>query len=141
MSTPELGTGTAIEPPSGFSHLLVVDDLVVEGHLRGTYLAVCGAPVPASSLPPSSCPEGCECDCYLYCPRCVRRALQNVAVHPNNDDEPDPGQPNYFVGECGHHRVVNERGHIGPCPCDTDTSAELPDPGLETPGNRQEPTP
>lgn len=59
--------------PAGVSHLLVADDLIAEGHLHGTYLAMCGALVAAPSLPPSSCPEGCECDSPLYCQDCARR--------------------------------------------------------------------
>lgn len=138
-SAPELGTDAASWPPSGFPHLLVADDLVAEGHLRGAYLAVCGVLVLASSLPSSSCPEDCECDCYLYCPQCVRRALQNVAAHPSSGNaEPDPGLRNYFVGECGHRRVINEWGHLGPCPCDPDTRAELSSAGWHT--SRRSPT-
>lgn len=63
--------------PWGVLHLLVADDALPEG-LGGTYLTVCGELVPASSLPPSSCPEDCECD-VLYCTQCVRAAAQWTA--------------------------------------------------------------
>lgn len=60
--------------PWGDLHLLVADDALTEG-IGGTYLAVCGALVPASRLPPSSCPEDCDCD-VLYCTECVRAVAQ-----------------------------------------------------------------
>ncbi|HSZ30196.1 MAG TPA: hypothetical protein VK784_10635, partial [Pseudonocardiaceae bacterium] len=53
----------------GAVHLLMADD-VLAGKIGGTYLALCGALVPASHLPPSSCPP--DCDCALFCPECVR---------------------------------------------------------------------
>ena len=53
-------------PRDGTVHLLMADD-VLTGR---TYLALCGALVPASHLPPSSCPP--DCDCALFCPECVR---------------------------------------------------------------------
>ena len=53
----------------GTVHLLTADDWLAGG-IGGTYLALCGALVPASRLPPSCCPP--DCDCALYCPECVR---------------------------------------------------------------------
>jgi hypothetical protein len=53
--------------------LLVADDALPG--LGGTYLTVCGELIPASALPPSTCPEDCECD-VLYCSECVRAAAQ-----------------------------------------------------------------
>jgi hypothetical protein len=129
----EVGASERSEPPASAAHLLTADDVLAEGNQCGTYLAVCGALVPASSLPSSPCPPGCECDCALYCPQCVhhvvRYAVEN-ADHGENktnphdeldDDEPDqePEPLGRFVGECGHSRVVNYLGHIGPCSCDT----------------------
>jgi hypothetical protein len=57
--------------PVSAVHLLVADDSLAGG-IGGTDVALCGALVPASSLPPSCCPP--ECDCALYCPECVRVA-------------------------------------------------------------------
>lgn len=45
-------------------HLLAADGI------SPTHVALCGALVPASRLPPSSCPP--DCACALYCPQCVQ---------------------------------------------------------------------
>lgn len=63
-------------PPADALHLLVTDDALDEIRLGGTYIAVCGALVPVSELPPWECPEGCECDLPGYCPECVREAAE-----------------------------------------------------------------
>ena len=57
-----------MSPPlrDGAVHLLMADEALV----GGTCLALCGALVPESHLPPSSCPP--DCDCSLFCPECVR---------------------------------------------------------------------
>jgi len=57
-------------------HLLVADDALDEMRLGGTYMAVCGTLVPVSELPPSECPEGCECHLPGYCPACAREAAE-----------------------------------------------------------------
>jgi hypothetical protein len=57
--------------------LLVADD-ALPGGLGGTYITVCGELIPASELPPSTCPQDCECD-VLYCSECVRAAAQWTA--------------------------------------------------------------
>ena len=44
---------------------------VAARELYRTYVAVCGPLVSASSLPPPSCPRGCDCDA-LCCPECER---------------------------------------------------------------------
>ncbi len=67
-------------------HLLVADDALPEGHRSGSYLAVCGAVLHASSLPSSCCPEGCECDLALYCPACVCQAAEWVAPASSQSD-------------------------------------------------------
>ncbi len=62
-------------PESHKVHLLTADDVVLEGHWGGTYLALCGVLLAAEGLPESLCPEGCECDTErLYCPEWVREA-------------------------------------------------------------------
>jgi hypothetical protein len=65
--------------PWGVLHLLVADD-ALPGGLGGTYMTICGELMPASELPPSSCPEDCECD-VLYCSECVR--LPNGPLRPS----------------------------------------------------------
>jgi hypothetical protein len=60
--------------PWGVLHLLVADDALAGG-IGGTHVAVCGELVSLSRLPPSSCPEDCDCD-VLYCPECVRAVAQ-----------------------------------------------------------------
>jgi hypothetical protein len=55
--------------PESAVHPLAADGFVGRG-IGGTDVALCGALVPASSLPPSCCPP--DCDCALYCPECVR---------------------------------------------------------------------
>jgi hypothetical protein len=62
----------------GVLHLLVADDGLPEGHAYRCYLALCGELLPSSSLPPSTCPDDCECD-VLYCSECVRVAAQWTA--------------------------------------------------------------
>jgi hypothetical protein len=54
--------------PESAVHLLAADGFVGRG-AGGTDVALCGALVPASCLPPC-CPPDCDCD--LYCPECVR---------------------------------------------------------------------
>lgn len=131
--THEVGTSEPSELPAEVAHLLTADDVLAEGNQYGTYLALCGALVPASRLPSSLCPPGCECDCALYCPQCVHRvvqyAMERAEIGENetnphdelDDDEPDqePKPLGRYVGKCGHSRVINYLGHIGPCPCDT----------------------
>jgi hypothetical protein len=56
----------------------VADDGLPEGHVYRCYLALCGELLPSSSLPPSTCPDDCECD-VLYCSECVRAAAQWTA--------------------------------------------------------------
>jgi hypothetical protein len=63
--------------PWGVLHLLVADD-ALPGGLGGTYITVRGKLLPFSGLPPSSCPEDCDCD-VLYCTECVRAAAQWTA--------------------------------------------------------------
>lgn len=56
------------------------------------------------------------------------RAMAEVSgrIHPprSGDDEPDDDEPDpqawiTYVGDCGHHRVMSNPAHIGPCPdCD-----------------------
>jgi hypothetical protein len=65
-------------------HLLAADNALAWG-FRGPYLAFCGELVPASRLPPSCCPCGCDCD-FLYCPECVRE----VADHNAEAGQADP---------------------------------------------------
>lgn len=62
----------------GVLHLLVADDGLPERHVYRCYLALCGELLPSSSLPPSTCPDDCECD-VLYCSECVRAAAQWTA--------------------------------------------------------------
>lgn len=90
------------------------------GNRCGTYLAVCGALVPASSLPSSLCPPGCQYDCALYCPQCIREVLRDAAESGKRSNEPQGDEP-----EAG----------------DTPMGAELPDPVPPAPGGRLEPTP
>jgi hypothetical protein len=99
--------------PWGDLHLLVADDALV-GEIGGTYLAVCGELVPASTLPPSSCPEDCDCD-VLYCPECVRAVAQSGARVP--DVRRGSGPP---WTECG----CPLRSPVPPC-----RRADVPDPG------------
>jgi hypothetical protein len=56
----------------------VADDGLTEGHVYRRYLALCGALLPASELPPSTCPDDCEFD-VLYCSECMRTAAQWTA--------------------------------------------------------------
>lgn len=90
----ELGASERSELPAGVAHLLTADDVLADGNQCGTYLAVCGALVPASSLPSSLCPPGCECDCALYCPQCVRHvvqyAMESAKSGEEADQEPEP---------------------------------------------------
>lgn len=75
MSAPEREAAGAGELAAGAVHLLMADDSLACSW--GTYVAVCGKLVPAPSLPPWECPEGCECDVYrLYCPDCLREAVR-----------------------------------------------------------------
>lgn len=56
------------------SHLLVATDALTKGHRTGTYGAVCGELVSATSAP--SRPAECECGCEaLHCPACVHAAV------------------------------------------------------------------
>ncbi|MGH3830393.1 MAG: hypothetical protein ACRDRS_08050 [Pseudonocardiaceae bacterium] len=64
---------------AGVTHLLAVDDAVEEQLRCGVYAAVCGQWVARSDLPPSECPQDCECDLALYCPECVSRAAESAA--------------------------------------------------------------
>jgi hypothetical protein len=61
--------------PEGAVHLLVADDALGEQHAYRAYLAVCGALMPASSLPLATCPRECDRD-YPYCPECLREATR-----------------------------------------------------------------
>jgi hypothetical protein len=55
------------------SHLLVATDALTKGHRTGTYVAVCGELVSATSAQPR--PPGCERDYEaLHCPACVHAA-------------------------------------------------------------------
>ncbi len=117
----EVGASEHSALPASPAHLLTADDVLAEGNQYGTYLAVCGALVPASSLPSSLCPPGCECDCALYCPQCVRHVVRYTMERAEiGEDEADhePEPLGYYVGQCGHSRVIDYRGHIGSCPCD-----------------------
>jgi hypothetical protein len=60
----------------GAAHLLMADEALVGG-IGATYLALRGALVPESHLPPSSCPP--DCDCSLFCPECVRVVAERNA--------------------------------------------------------------
>jgi hypothetical protein len=61
------------------------------------------------------------------------RAIAEVPgrIHPPrsgdgepDDDEPDPQAWITYVGDCGHHRVMSNPAHIGPCPdCDVQIGA------------------
>jgi hypothetical protein len=64
--------------PWGVLHLLVAHDALTEGHVYRCYPALCGALLPTSELPPSTCPQDCEFD-VLYCTECVRTAAQWTA--------------------------------------------------------------
>lgn len=89
MSAPELGGGTVRELSAGAVHLVTADDALIDGDWCGVYVAVCGELVPASGLPSSLCPEGCECDPYaLYCPRCIRRVVQYAAETAQSEADP-----------------------------------------------------
>lgn len=91
MSVPELGGGEVRELPAGVIHLLTANDVLADGDRCGTYLAVCGALVPASDLPSSLCPEGCECDIYsLYCQQCVHRVAQYAPESATSAEVPGP---------------------------------------------------
>lgn len=83
------------EPPASVSHLLVADDALAQGRRTGTYIAVCGTLVRASSRPSACCSLececDCECDCSLYCPECVREAGRWSAPLPTPAGQPDPG--------------------------------------------------
>lgn len=156
MSVPELGSGQVRELSAGVVHLVIADDLLADRGMCGVYLAVCGALVPASDLPSSLCAEGCECDFYsLCCSRCVRRVVQYAEERAksaegeadphdepdDDDDSPDPESLGRFVGLCGHPVVINYRGHLGLCPCDTGTGAEVPGPVSAAPDGGAEPAP
>ncbi|MCA1703093.1 MAG: hypothetical protein LC808_07415 [Actinobacteria bacterium] len=53
------------------THLLCADEVLSEGYrYRGTYIAVCGEPIEASSLLITSCPDECDCE-VAYCPGCL----------------------------------------------------------------------
>ncbi|MGH4014623.1 MAG: hypothetical protein ACRDSL_12005 [Pseudonocardiaceae bacterium] len=65
-------------PHPGPVHVLAADDSLDEMRRYGTYMAFCGALVPASGLPPSLCPEGC--DCAVFCPQCVHRLAEYAAA-------------------------------------------------------------
>ena len=70
---------SALHPhPWGVLHLLVADDALTEGHVYRCYLALCGALLPTSELPPSACPDDCEFD-VLYCSERVRAAARWTA--------------------------------------------------------------
>ncbi|MGH3721040.1 MAG: hypothetical protein ACRDRI_19775 [Pseudonocardiaceae bacterium] len=103
--------------PERVTHLLAAD----EQFQFGVYLAVCGQRVPRSDLPPSECPQDCECDLALYCPECVSQAAESSAqARPGPGAQHDEGGGGYYLGECGH-RVPAESGadgplfHVGPC--------------------------
>jgi len=113
----ELGASEHSERPAGVAHLLTADDVLADGNQCGTYLAVCGALVPTSSLPSSLCPPGCECDCALYCPQCVRHVVQYAMESAKSgedeaDQEPSPHRE-YPAGALGTalcgQRVTTER--------------------------------
>jgi hypothetical protein len=128
--THEVGTSEPSGLPASAAHLLTADDVLAEGNQYETYLAVCGALVPASSLPSSLCPPGCECDCALYCPQCVHHVVRYAmerATSSEDEADQEPEPLGLFVGKCGHSRVINYLGPIGPCPCDTPMGAEPPD--------------
>ncbi|MBV9142841.1 MAG: hypothetical protein JO115_18335 [Pseudonocardiales bacterium] len=68
--------GTAAPEP-GSLHLLMADTGLLEQQRYRLYLTMCGAQLPAGSLPPWECPEDCECDVgALICPDCVRQAVE-----------------------------------------------------------------
>jgi hypothetical protein len=69
----QLGDVESVQQPV---HLLAADEAVKEGHRYGTYLALCGQPVSASTLPRASCPDGCECPGVVYCFFCLRAATE-----------------------------------------------------------------
>lgn len=87
----EVGTSEPSGLPASPVHLLTADDVLAEGTQCGTYLALCGALVPASCLPSSLCPPGCECDCALYCLRCIHHVVQYALERAEiGDNEADP---------------------------------------------------
>ena len=52
-------------------HLLCADEVLSEGYrYRGTYIAVGGEPIAASSRWITSCPDECDCE-VTYCPGCL----------------------------------------------------------------------
>ncbi len=120
MSAPELGASEISAPPAGVAHLLTADDALAEGNRCGTYLAVCGALVPALSLPSSLCPPGYQCDCALYCPQCIREVLRDTAESGKRNNEPQGDEPesgeSFFVGECDpgpQNHYIDECGATG----------------------------
>jgi hypothetical protein len=121
-------------PPGGVTHLLAADDALDEQFQCGVYTAVCGQLVPASDLPSWECPEDCTCDLALYCPQCVRRAIESSAKDHHAPDAPvDDGRQNHYVGECGD-RVPAESEVDGPLfrvePCrECDEEPTMNDPG------------
>ncbi len=71
--------------PADTLHLLVADEGVTEGRWYGQYLTLCYALVPASGLPPSLCPDGCDQE-HRFCPECVREAARDQAGAGQVDD-------------------------------------------------------
>lgn len=67
-------------PGPGAVHLLPADGSLDALRREGTYMALCGALLPADKLPPGECPPGCDADCWLYCAKCVRRAAEQVGL-------------------------------------------------------------
>jgi hypothetical protein len=55
----------SVPHPWGVLHLLVTHDALPEGHVYRCYLALCGVLLPASELPPATCPDDRELD-VLY---------------------------------------------------------------------------
>jgi len=63
--------------PTGPMHLVPLDDALDEMRRYGAYLALWSAGAGREAAA-GECPEGCECDCYLYCPQCLREAAAEV---------------------------------------------------------------
>jgi hypothetical protein len=59
-------------------HLLPADTGLTEGHQYGTYIGLCGMVLDVSSLPPSLCPDECDCE-VAYCSECLREATERNA--------------------------------------------------------------
>jgi hypothetical protein len=111
--------------PEGASHLLAADDDVVSTY-RG-YVAVGGAVVVASGLPPSCYPEVGPGRDARYCPERVEAARFSAEAGDPSARAAQDGdsQPHgYFVGGCGHRvPLVGATWHVGPCDdCDPSTT-------------------